>query len=145
MIAAGPAALDALAGCAPATLWLRPIGLARGAAAAALVAAGAARPLAGGSLAFTGLEALTLDRDALRRGAVSLGELLAWATARRDALAERALDQLTQLSATRPPWAGLALDRPLIMGILNVTPDSFSDGGDFLEPERAVAQGRALL
>jgi dihydropteroate synthase len=26
------------------------------------------------------------------------------------------------------------LDRPLIMGIVNVTPDSFSDGGSFLDP-----------
>jgi dihydropteroate synthase len=32
----------------------------------------------------------------------------------------------------------LALDRPLIMGILNVTPDSFSDGGKFLDPHRAA-------
>lgn len=31
--------------------------------------------------------------------------------------------------------------RPLIMGILNVTPDSFSDGGDFFNPEDAVAHG----
>jgi dihydropteroate synthase len=34
---------------------------------------------------------------------------------------------------------------PLVMGVLNVTPDSFSDGGRFLDPERAVAHGRALV
>jgi dihydropteroate synthase len=34
--------------------------------------------------------------------------------------------------------------RPLVMGILNVTPDSFSDGGRFLDPTRAVAQGLRL-
>ncbi|MBN2211822.1 MAG: dihydropteroate synthase [Sedimentisphaerales bacterium] len=33
---------------------------------------------------------------------------------------------------------------PLIMGILNVTPDSFSDGGHFLDPDRAVAHGERL-
>jgi dihydropteroate synthase len=32
-----------------------------------------------------------------------------------------------------------------IMGVVNVTPDSFSDGGLFLEPERAIAHGRRLL
>ncbi|AAW61277.1 Dihydropteroate synthase [Gluconobacter oxydans 621H] len=32
-----------------------------------------------------------------------------------------------------------------VMGIVNVTPDSFSDGGRFLRPEAAVAHGRALL
>jgi len=35
----------------------------------------------------------------------------------------------------------LVMDRPYIVAILNVTPDSFSDGGRFLDPQRAVAQG----
>lgn len=34
---------------------------------------------------------------------------------------------------------------PRLMGIVNVTPDSFSDGGRFLEAERAVAQGMELV
>ncbi len=34
--------------------------------------------------------------------------------------------------------------RALIMGVLNVTPDSFSDGGRFLDPSSAIARGRAL-
>src|SRR5262249_22587400 len=39
----------------------------------------------------------------------------------------------------------LALGRPLVMGILNVTPDSFSDGGRFYEPSIAVEQARRML
>ncbi len=35
--------------------------------------------------------------------------------------------------------------RVLVLGIVNVTPDSFSDGGRFLDPERAVAQGLRLV
>ena len=31
------------------------------------------------------------------------------------------------------------------MGVLNVTPDSFSDGGRFLDPEAALRQARALV
>ena len=38
-------------------------------------------------------------------------------------------------------WAGLTLDRPRIMGIVNVTPDSFSDGGDHGSAEAAIATG----
>jgi dihydropteroate synthase len=34
---------------------------------------------------------------------------------------------------------------PLIVGILNVTPDSFSDGGDFLDPEAAAVHAAAML
>jgi dihydropteroate synthase len=35
--------------------------------------------------------------------------------------------------------------RSLVMGVVNVTPDSFSDGGRFLDPSTAIAQGRRLL
>ncbi|MFB6261647.1 MAG: dihydropteroate synthase, partial [Thiohalorhabdaceae bacterium] len=38
----------------------------------------------------------------------------------------------------------LALDRTRIMGILNVTPDSFSDGGRFFDREAAAAHARDL-
>jgi dihydropteroate synthase len=36
-------------------------------------------------------------------------------------------------------------DRALLMGVVNVTPDSFSDGGLFLDSERAIEHGRALV
>jgi dihydropteroate synthase len=36
-------------------------------------------------------------------------------------------------------------ERPLVMGVLNVTPDSFSDGGVFLDPERAAGRARAMV
>ena len=39
----------------------------------------------------------------------------------------------------------LALDRPRVMGILNVTPDSFSDGGRFVDRERALAHARRMV
>ncbi|HEY3317895.1 MAG TPA: dihydropteroate synthase [Coriobacteriia bacterium] len=39
----------------------------------------------------------------------------------------------------------LALDRPLVMGILNVTPDSFSDGGRFVTYADAIAEGLAVI
>jgi dihydropteroate synthase len=38
----------------------------------------------------------------------------------------------------------LALGRPLVMGILNVTPDSFSDGGRFIDPAKAIAHAAAM-
>jgi dihydropteroate synthase len=41
-------------------------------------------------------------------------------------------------------WAGFALDRPLVMGILNVTPDSFSDGGQRRTVDAAIAAGLAM-
>lgn len=50
-----------------------------------------------------------------------------------------------RLSAPRPAIADLAMDRPRIMGILNTTPDSFSDGGRFDAPDRALAQATQLI
>jgi dihydropteroate synthase len=41
-------------------------------------------------------------------------------------------------------WSVVCEERPAVMGIVNVTPDSFSDGGRFLDPEAAVAHGLAL-
>lgn len=93
-------------------------------AAAEAIAGGFALPLLGGPAAFT------LVRDAASgviRPAVEM---------------EAALDALT----ARPvPWAGLPQGRPLVMGVLNVTPDSFSDGGRNLEPEAAIAAGKAMM
>ena len=39
----------------------------------------------------------------------------------------------------------IELTRPIILGIINVTPDSFSDGGDFFSPEDALARAERLL
>jgi dihydropteroate synthase len=53
-------------------------------------------------------------------------------------------------SASAAPSAGnilarlLAKARPLVMGVVNVTPDSFSDGGRFLDPSAAIAQAQRL-
>src|SRR5271163_325231 len=42
------------------------------------------------------------------------------------------------------PMAGTESARPLVMGVLNVTPDSFSDGGRYLAPVAALDYGRAM-
>jgi dihydropteroate synthase len=39
----------------------------------------------------------------------------------------------------------LALGRPLVMGVLNITPDSFSDGGQFADPGGALAHARRMV
>jgi dihydropteroate synthase len=37
------------------------------------------------------------------------------------------------------------MERTLVLGVLNVTPDSFADGGKFLDPKDAITQGRRLI
>lgn len=51
------------------------------------------------------------------------------------------------MTPARPTLAGLVVPaggRTLVMGVLNVTPDSFSDGGRFVDPGTAVAHGRGM-
>ena len=81
-----------------------------------------------------------------------LAEIESWAREVGGELAFRIAETLLRLSAPRPPFAGLTLDRPHVMGIVNVTPDSFSDGGQHLDPtlaaahaERLAAEGAALI
>ncbi len=55
---------------------------------------------------------------------------------------KQVLNRPEEIKAAIPLSGGreLPLNRPLVMGILNVTPDSFSDGGEFLDFEKAVAR-----
>ena len=67
-----------------------------------------------------------------------------------DALADEAQAQWVALQQTHAPLQcgsrTIRLDQPQVMGILNVTPDSFSDGGQFLDrPEVATAHAAAML
>lgn len=91
-----------------------------------LVQSGRVRPeqavsLAGGPLWFTHAEALS--REGSGRG-VPVSEIPD--------------NALAALSAPRAPILGMEFSRPRVMGILNITPDSFSDGGQHFDPSDAL-------
>lgn len=108
-------------------------------------AMGAAVPLAGGRFAFAMAELIVRQPGRIERAFAPLSEIMAWGWERARPVAEALDRRIAALTRTRPPFAGLALDRPLIMGIVNVTPDSFSDGGDFFDHATALRHGEALL
>lgn len=133
------------------SVFLHPIGLTSGPQAED----GAAIRL-GGSLVYASRFALVVRKD----GAVVHRRLFA-TTEAADALGEPA-DRFGAAIAAEAErqWANLQLihaplqmgartvrlDQPQIMGVLNVTPDSFSDGGEFLEkPEAGRAHAAAML
>jgi len=84
-------------------------------------------PLAGGPLWFCRAERLIRGQPAAIIAAKDIPD--AWRA---------------RLSSKRAPVAGLTLGRPRLMGILNVTPDSFSDGGRYDTTENALAEARAM-
>jgi dihydropteroate synthase len=138
-----PATLDTL-GDAALAAWLCPRAIMGARAARGAVEAGLALPLAGTERAFAAVEILARREDAILSAAAPLADLRRWAA--KDAGRERTIAaRLDALAAARAPWAGLSLARPRLMGIVNVTPDSFSDGGRFLAADDAIAHGRALL
>ena len=106
---------------------LEPLGILHGADARRAVGAGLARSLAGGTSAFL----LVRDPRVLTEPVPIATAPAEWANA------------VAELSAPRPSWAGLPAG-PLVMGILNATPDSFSDGGKHFDLRRAVEAGLAM-
>jgi dihydropteroate synthase len=54
---------------------------------------------------------------------------------------------MTNPTARDPGWLRrrLGAHRPAVMGILNLTPDSFSDGGRFVDPATAIAHARRMI
>ncbi|HKX10370.1 MAG TPA: dihydropteroate synthase [Stellaceae bacterium] len=128
--------------------WLRPLVMLSGATAEAAIAAGEALPLAGRGLglAFAGVEIVVRDETdpiGMIGAAASLGHARRWAAV--TGVLARYESQITTLTSPRARWAGLDFSRPRIMGILNITPDSFSDGGDYFDATTAIASGQAML
>lgn len=119
------------------TIYLNPAGLVWGKEAAAAKAAGLGGLLAGGQTGFTAIEIIDRTGGTVAREWRTYATI---ATTRESAVAQR----LQLMEAPRPRLAGHDLSRPCIMGIVNVTPDSFSDGGEHPDPETAIAHGRRL-
>jgi dihydropteroate synthase len=110
----------------PAARYFRPIPCAR--------TLPGARRLAGGLVGFREVEVLARGRppEILPADAV----LALW---------EDGAAAIERASAPRTTALGLTLERPRVMGVLNVTPDSFSDGGLYGTAERAIAHGLELV
>ncbi|MGG5822667.1 dihydropteroate synthase [Falsiroseomonas sp. HW251] len=111
--------------------WVEPIGLLRGRDAAAAIAADLALPLGGGPAAFT---MVRLIGPGAPQAPLPLADV-----------PEEWQAQVIALTRGAVSFAGFELTRPLVMGVLNATPDSFSDGGRHLDPRAAIAAGHAML
>jgi dihydropteroate synthase len=104
---------------------IEPLALLHGPAAAEAVVAGHAAWLAGGPAAF------------------ALGRMIGDSLIRP--VRDLPPDAVARISQAPSRWAGLPTGRPLVMGVVNVTPDSFSDGGLHAASDRAVEAGLGLV
>jgi dihydropteroate synthase len=125
-------------------VYLHPLGVLVGDAAGRAVAGGWALPLRGGEAAFTACELWQRRPEGTHRDILPTGELAAWQEGQPAEVREQIARWRDGLAAPCTWPEGLPRRRPLVMGVVNVTPDSFSDGGQFSEPGAAVAQGLRL-
>lgn len=113
--------------------YLRPLSLVFGADAKAMIANGAAGALGGmPHIAFSHVEKI------IREGKIISRSFHAFSDIKNHPLTD-------EIVKPRVNFAGLTLDHSHIMGIVNVTPDSFSDGGQHAESAAAIAHGVALV
>lgn len=109
---------------------------------------GAHLPLAGGPLCFHSLQAIfAVKAKRIYEGIFPVSALGKFRDTLPKTLTERFDALLARLTTPRPPVCGikaLSFAKPRLMGILNVTPDSFSDGGDFLDGAGAVKHARVM-
>lgn len=117
-------------------LYIRPAAMVYGPDAHAAVSQGGGLPLAGNpDIAWT-LAMVSEDRGAT------------WRSRKVQALKASKDDEVSgwvdRLSAPRQAVAGLDMTEPQVMGIVNTTPDSFSDGGVNADADTAIANARAM-
>jgi dihydropteroate synthase len=117
-------------------IYLKPLGLFKGPAIDGLVKNGRAGRLAGGRTGFTHIELVSRKHGSA--GVKAYEEISA---SRQSILTEA----LAKIEAPRAAVSGFDFSKPVIMGIINATPDSFSDGGQFDSAEAAIQHGRKLV
>jgi dihydropteroate synthase len=125
-------------------LYLNPLGVVVGYAARRGIEEGWALRLAGDGAAFTGCEIWLRGPEGTRHDVLAAGELAGWLDDQTAEVSDQTTRWCDRLG-TPCSWPE-ALPRrcPVLMGVVNVTPDSFSDGGRFLAPAAAIAQGLRL-
>ena len=117
------------------SLYLLPGGMLAGSRAKRAVGDRVAHWLAGGPLAFTAVELVMRDAEERIGRRFTLPQLRYWTARQAHAMGRRVIELQARASEPRRSFAGLAREPPLVMGVVNVTPDSFSDGGRFLETD----------
>ena len=102
-------------------------------------------PLAGGAYAFSGCEVLIREGNDVRAGLADLSQIDRWKRSLSEAHGRAVDEQLDRLTRAPPTLTGVPGDRPRIMGVVNVTPDSFYAGSRIASVSAAVDVAREMV
>jgi dihydropteroate synthase len=122
-------------------IYVRPVGIFPAPADADRDESWSGLPLAGQPLRFAAVEIVERQGARVMRRLASVGDAFERDWGRHNLQASALMEAIT---APRARLAGMALDAPRIMGIVNVTPDSFSDGGRFSSAQAAIEHALKL-
>lgn len=100
--------------------------------------------IAGAWAGFNDIEVIARDGASAETAQADLSSVMAWAKGLPGDHRARLEALITRLTEPRPAFAGIPMDTPCLMGVLNATPDSFSDGGDYAAADDAIARGKWL-
>lgn len=96
-------------------------------------------------LGFASLDVIVKTPDGYAIANLTPDAVLSLAAQSGNEAVRRAQAKLRTLTTPRPDFAGLAMDTPRLMGVVNVTPDSFFDGGKHATTEAAIAHSKRLI
>ena len=99
------------------------------------------KKLGSSNLFFDTIEIITRKNDKIDKKFLKLEDL---SSLKKEEL-KSVLDQIKNITAPRKKIASIDFNRPKIMGILNVTPDSFSDGGKFNNLDKSTAHALQMI
>ena len=99
------------------------------------------KKLGSSNLFFDTIEIITRKKDKIDNKFLKLEDL---SSLKKEEL-KSVLDQIKNITAPRKKIASIDFNRPKIMGILNVTPDSFSDGGKFNNLDKSTAHASQMI
>lgn len=122
-------------------IYIRPLGLYAARAGDTAEEVWGGFRLAEGWLDFSGVEVIERNGASVDRRIAGIGEFLERDWGRR---ALNAADMFEMIRQPRARLVGLDLSKPRIMGVVNVTPDSFSDGGELGDAQAAIDHARRL-
>jgi len=122
--------------------YTRPCNFYYGNYAKKLISAKKALPIAGNlKIAFDQLEIFQRRKKITDSRIYSIDELTSFDKEKKNTIKS----DLEKIISKRKPISGIKFDAPHIMGVLNVTPDSFSDGGLFFEENKAYEQANLMI
>lgn len=127
-------------------IYVKPLALVRG----LTVSGDNFRRLAGGNTYFSAIKIISRDNNNLETEIINVDQIEDYLKSQPEQKSQKITNTLVQIERTRPPLKLknghiISWDKPLVQGVLNVTPDSFSDGGIHVDFDKSISHAKRMI